>query len=422
MSPSKHRPIGLYVAASLALGWTGNCSGFNEPGHLETTRLIVAKLPIKYYSEADKRVLIACSQLPDMARELDATNLYLQAFKNSPFQWAAWGVGNSLGTPELQRMFAAQQLLHALTGGDAGAMHDVALETVRRLAVLAENGEAGEARFEALCASGLSLHLLGDSLAHTQMQWDPAPTSSASRNGDGNPPWAAMKMYPTGRGHGLADQHFPDYIRCSYLTKGGWNGQVTCGQYGIDTNDHLRFDRWKDYWSFGYAALSKASATPSERAYADEAVEALVQRLTAKSPAPDGTRAGTPDKDDANMGIAIRSYVENGHPLDQNLDTFSDIASTPDLSVWKELPPCDKILLTIVSLYVEGMTWKQPPATCSTIWTRYSDSAIASFWAKICRGSSSLPVDKAWKDLYCASGGVENARIRHFADQVLPHK
>lgn len=411
--PRHTRLLGIIVAA-ICTATGGDARAYNEPGHLETIRLVVERLPSKLYTTEDKRVIVACSQLPDMVEELDAARLYFNAFRDSSFQWLRWAVSDTLGTDALKRMFAVQQLLHGLTNGDSASMHRVALTVVGRLAAPRGTESPGYSveRFQRLCASGLSLHLLGDSLAHTQLAWDKEV------------PGQSMKMYPTGRGHGLSDQHLPDYIFCSYLAKDGWNGQTSCHEDWTGAAVHQRYKRWRDFWSSENALMAGRALSPDSFSAAE--IAELEQGLRSlKTGTVAGLDNGSYARNDFGAGDAIVAFLSAHSPRDAALDEIARTARNADDAVTDSRPHCDVLLLKIAALSGAPAGGAAPKPTCSAVWQRYSAEAIGSFVAEVCPTSpgkvdAPLPFDVAWKRYYSPCAGNGQRDIERFAKLVLP--
>ncbi len=404
------------LAAIMAFACTGigvDAQAYNEPGHLETVRLLVDRLPAEFYTLDDKRVLVACSQMPDMVEGLDAARLYFKAFSNASFQWLRWAVADTLSTDALKRMFAVHHLLHGLTGGDSNDMHVVALALVGRLAVPRGRGSEGtdESRFESLCASGMSLHLLGDSLAHTQLAWD------------NDAHWQTMKMYPTGRGHGLSDQHLPDYILCSFLTKGGWAGKTSCNQDWSQDNLHERLARWQEFWAMGGALLTGRAVTPNP--FKDAEIKELEQRLRSiRTGRTAGLENGYAERNDIGAGDAIVAFLSAHAPHDSVLDDFTKTARSADAAVTDQRPRCNDVLATIAKFSENRVDATHQVPSCARVWKHYAQAAIPAFTAAVCKGkpansNAAGPVDSDWKGYYCESGADGRPEIERFGDLVF---
>ncbi|HMC14660.1 MAG TPA: hypothetical protein VKI18_03445 [Albitalea sp.] len=197
---------------------------FDKAGHFYTAYAL-ARTAQSGATENERLLVALCAQLPDMAEDLDATAVYFRAIKRSPIAWIGWGTSDTIDSDRIRKMITIQQLLHALTGGDAKAIQQIALESTaaqRKAAAQAPKGSSERAH--KLCAYGFSLHFLGDSVAHQQLR-DPA------------------HMYATGKGHAM-DLHYPDYALCAKLAQ----GLRVLKHCEFDDKDKPRFDAWLNIW------------------------------------------------------------------------------------------------------------------------------------------------------------------------------
>jgi hypothetical protein len=195
---------------------------FDKAGHFYTAYALARTLQPK--DTRSERLLVAlCAQLPDMAADLDAAAVYRQLMKR-PLAWARWGWQDTVGSERGRKMITIQQLLHALTGGDAKATQAVALASTEAQREAADRADGTPENATKLCAYGFSLHFLGDSVAHRRMR-------------------DANRMYATGRGH-LEDMSFPDYPLCGKLK----DGLRVLRHCHFDPSDKPRYDAWRDIW------------------------------------------------------------------------------------------------------------------------------------------------------------------------------
>jgi len=212
------------VATTLA------CCAFDAAPYQEAGHFFTAYALVGTADPGDKprpRMLTAlCAQLPDMAADLDATEVYFRLMKRNPIAWARWGASNYTGAEDVRKMVTIQQLLHALTGGTA---QDVQLlvakplvESLRSAAATAQ----GTSQAIANCAWGFGLHFYGDAVAHERMD-EPL-----------------VDMYSTGKGHAI-HLNYPDFPLCDVLASGA---QVTEHCLFTHKGDQ-RFGHWKQIWS-----------------------------------------------------------------------------------------------------------------------------------------------------------------------------
>ena len=85
----------LVIGASLK-ALSGSGLAYNESGHLESVRLLLRQEgPLQNLNAAEKSVVAACAQLPDLSRELDAIVTYRNALVDSPSSWPSWAWWNT---------------------------------------------------------------------------------------------------------------------------------------------------------------------------------------------------------------------------------------------------------------------------------------------------------------------------------------
>jgi hypothetical protein len=191
------RPIGsrvgwtvLFIAILCASLATSKPSiGYNHDGHFYTAAVLENdRVPAFAGIERDEAILIAfCTQLPDLAEDLDAITLRAKEIPSIPGTlWGGFGV--CLG-PGVRRMATVHQYVHALTGSAAQNVTDAAVDLIKTLRA---GRIAGTFDPKRACAIGLGLHLLGDSFAHRRLD-------------------RPDRTYPPGLGH-FRDGHDPDYL------------------------------------------------------------------------------------------------------------------------------------------------------------------------------------------------------------------
>ena len=377
----------LVIGASL-MALSGSGLAYNESGHLESVRLLLRQEgPLQNLNAAEKSVVAACAQLPDLSRELDAIVTYRNALVDSPSSWPSWAWWNTPSTPAYQGMFAVQQLLHGLTGGDVRQMRDIARSVVKQASDLVVAPTQKDQRFNALCVTGLALHLMGDTLGHTQLTW-------GSDNGNDV---THARMYPTGRGH-LADLHFPDDVLCNRLTKS--HGTTDCHQT-VEPGDGRRYASWIAYWNgAGTKALNAESwdgryawnkSSPQDWATFQTAIRKF-WNADAKPDDPDETDwilstwmqqfiAGGEQEEEAN---AKNDPLSTGDPASLTLHQM--ISEVHNQSVWSTATQggkfsCSTVLDAIRKLSgVDSIAGSGKPE-CSAIWADYADIAANTFAA-----------------------------------------
>lgn len=203
------RLVVVMAAVSWVLATPILASGYDKAGHYYSAAVMVRKL-MPGIDDGPARLIAFCSQLPDEATELDAVQVYKDAFAWHPIDWVWWGYSTTAESDSVRRMVTVQQLLHALTGGGAAEVEKIAERVVKLLVNDVEVTHASDV--DTLCALGLSLHFYGDAYAHQSLREHPWWCT--------NP--GGRCMYPTGRGH-ADDMHLPDYP----LYEGrGWGGSV----------------------------------------------------------------------------------------------------------------------------------------------------------------------------------------------------
>lgn len=229
-------------------------AAFDQAGHFYTAYALTWTAATGR-SSADRLLAAFCAQLPDMAADIDATRVYKRAFVWSPIDWARWGVADDAASPKVRKMITVQHLLHALTGGNAAAVQEVARRNTASLRA-AYRADAGlPERAVQLCAWGFSLHFLGDSLAHERLEDTQRQRAAADR-----------QMYGTGLGHAF-DGHDPDYVLCAeYVPL--FSRAVSCH---FTRDPERRFAAWEALWSKeASATFDPDSKMPGEMGLARE--------------------------------------------------------------------------------------------------------------------------------------------------------
>ena len=396
----------------LWLACAGPAAAFNDPGHLQSVRLVIEGLG-EPKDPAEKKLMAACAQLPDLSQELDAAKTYYEALSTSWFDWARWGTSDRLNNAALQRMFAVQQLVHGLTGGDPMALRTAALGTLRGLLQQsrAQAPGPGPGRLEALCAVGLSLHLWGDAFAHTEVLWDGDDQASFLK--------AKPKMYPTGRGHGLSDGHFPDDMLCSYYTKPLDGYGTLCNQDWMG-EPHSRQRQWAIY-AMGTRQLVSGKARldgyfglvpPDDPRYTPAGVKGLLDALrqAAIKQAHGGIiDSASPDEIDMAVGRQLSLYVNNELKLPpearfdddpKGKEFLDEITRISSLGLTDRARPCSEILDLIRSMKGIAALPGARDASCGRIWTVFAKVAISQFVDALPSHPGASPVHTDWESIY----------------------
>jgi hypothetical protein len=202
--------VAATVVAIIAI-YASSAAAYEVAGHYYTMTLLMKELLPQQLQEKQSSLVAFCAQLPDIAEELDALEVYKEAASN-PIAWAAWGSNEKVWNKSVAQMIAVQQLLHGLTGGNAKELQAVARDLVKELSLNISSRPGGappSAATSGLCALGFALHLYGDSFAHRQLD-------------------NQEFMYPTGRGH-AGDGHKPDRPLSSSNRTLDWEGYLLQG-------------------------------------------------------------------------------------------------------------------------------------------------------------------------------------------------
>lgn len=185
----------------LALLAAAPANAYHREEHYYTVQLTLAELRPRIEGDA---VAAMCSQLADESKELNAIEAY-RALMRHPLAYAAWSFGGG-ASETVARMLAIQQLVHGLTGGSPRGTRAVAERAVAAATKRLDGKLSAQERADALCALGFSLHLYGDTYAHTRLK---------------NPD----KMYDTGLGH-FFDASVPDFPLCAPHRQADWAAYV----------------------------------------------------------------------------------------------------------------------------------------------------------------------------------------------------
>jgi hypothetical protein len=240
------------------LACTSPVQAYDQAGHFYST---YSALTSDVGTEPERALVAFCTQLPDLAADLDAVAVYKRAILESPLKWYRWAQHDDVGRdPAIHNMIAIQQLLHALTGGDASAIQQVAEGNLQNM--LSKTKSAPD-RAAALCALGFGLHFYGDALAHRQLD-------------------KSNRMYETGFGHGN-DLHYPDYAFCDApQSPSGLDQPNHCLNYASPERQSSRTGAWKWLWSREHALREPPpprTAAPLDTATVKwEAVQKLSQK------------------------------------------------------------------------------------------------------------------------------------------------
>lgn len=414
----------LFMLLPLLFGTMEYANAFNPSGHFESVGFIVdAPLGDMQLVGGEKYVVAGCAQLPDMNQQMDAVKTYVTAMHESLTDWIRWGASDRLGNIRLQQMFAVQQLVHGLTGGNSAAMRLVSLTTLAKLKAQISSGpNNGPQRVTNLCALGLGIHLWGDTFAHTHVTWG----QDATKN-------QALTMYPTGRGHGLAEGHLPDDILCSYYSKDGPSGDINCHE-GWQNSPHRRFELWMDYWSKLGTALNQTDmasfdidATVPSSVYTPDklkAIETSISTLYAKN----GYGHLTPDGFDLVLRQGIQGILQPD-PAKRLKDAMApfraEIGELDKVGFMGDYPSCDAILDMLLGLQ-EVKKLSEGSVNCAAVWLQYYPSAIESFKSVIntatpknAEVTSALPIDPDWRAVYgVGKDPSKSAPIDCYAKQV----
>lgn len=283
------------------------------------------------FDPQDVRVIAFCTQLPDQSSDLDAVSVYWHAMSRSTYSWLKWTLADHLDSEPILKMVLVQQLLHALTGGDAKAVQSAAGASVSRLALALSTTHAGTERDVALCALGFAMHLYGDSYAHTRMD---SPTL----------------MYPTGRGHAW-DMHYPDYPLCAGFASGlrtEWHCKLSTAG---------RFSAWTNYLRNIYPAIYPGAAVPDS--YSNSIADVVRTIYAARASAWDGN-----GWNESEIQTALYSPGQT-----KSLESF--------FSQHRSSKPCTAVLGA--ALAADGPLQGVPAFTCQAAWTAFAEVAKVEF-------------------------------------------
>jgi len=183
---------------------TPNAHAYSEGGHYYTLLALfdsnAKAAPSSKLSEMKLQAL--CSELPDMAQELDAITQRVRVLQSR--KDLLWGLSGQCQTTVSSHMVASQYYLHALSGAPADRIRSAANAIVKAIdGDLAKLGtKQSQERRNLICARGLAAHLYGDTFAHVKLSSEKSLFYSTTLN---------TEMYETGLGH-ARDGHNPDYL------------------------------------------------------------------------------------------------------------------------------------------------------------------------------------------------------------------
>ena len=178
-------------ALALALGAVAAVHAYEPGGHFYSVSEVF-RLEANPALSEQRRVEAFCTQLPDLAEELDAITQRKHVLWNPKDLW--WGIASKCTTPTSKHMYAAQYYLHALTGKESEKVRNAAVSLLGTLEAQLNGGLTLQQQANIWCERGFATHLLGDTYAHTQLALHPAPT-----------------LYDTGLGH-FRDFRKPDLM------------------------------------------------------------------------------------------------------------------------------------------------------------------------------------------------------------------
>jgi hypothetical protein len=191
--------LALSVIVAGAVAASSPSRGYNEDGHFYTLIALEHFHPTPGRQVTDEAKIAAfCTQMPDLARELDATTLRTEDMLDG--NMLSWGAFSTCRGRNVRHMVTAHHYIHALTDSAAASVTDAAVAIIK---ALRQRG-AADIDPNRACALGLGLHLLGDSFAHRRLA-EPDRT------------------YAPGLGH-VRDNHDPDYIVFNRTRLDLWTG------------------------------------------------------------------------------------------------------------------------------------------------------------------------------------------------------
>lgn len=201
----------IALAGLLLLFPAASALGYDVAGHFYTVGIVFDGVDHPLPPEAIDLITF-CAWLPDETTELNAVTVYERL---SRFDWLRWEATDSGPAATVGAMVEVQQLLHALTGGESGAVTRVARRTVSDLLRdVRPAGSPTQDYVNHLCAVGFALHLYGDSFAHRV-------------TGD------LSHTYPTGGGHWAEFSH-PDHLLSSPAKEDLWKQYAVSEEAFLD--------------------------------------------------------------------------------------------------------------------------------------------------------------------------------------------
>lgn len=173
-------------------------SAYDIGGHHFTVALVLAQAGNGDSADPYEITEAFCAELPDLVPELDAVTQRINVFKSRVDM--QWGLLGNCGSNVSRHMVATQWYVHALTKQNSEQFREMAKRIVVELRAARLKEPNPQRRLNLACETGLAIHLLGDSYAHSQLS-DPE------------------KLYPTGNGH-WKDVHKPDMMLSRDLISG----------------------------------------------------------------------------------------------------------------------------------------------------------------------------------------------------------
>lgn len=143
-----------------------------------------------------KVIEAVCTEIPDLSQEFDAITQRWNVVKS--IENFAWSFnGTCTGDKSLQ-MVQTQFYLHGLTGLSSDGAEGGAIKIIRSIDGDIRQTSEPRKLSNLYCARGFAVHLLGDTIAHTRLDW------KGPANGE-------RVLYDTGMGH-FRDDVSPDFM------------------------------------------------------------------------------------------------------------------------------------------------------------------------------------------------------------------
>ena len=406
----------------------GNAEAFNTTGHYDTTAVIVGSKAFDDFAQAaagraiaieEKELILACSQLTDMASEFDAIQTFWNIDFSDKLAWAVPGHYPSSISQEEGKMVVTQQLIHGLTGGDIDSLRAMAINTVDTLLYHWLNEVSPARRGTRACALGMALHLYGDSHAHRRI----ADVGTAETN----------TMYNTGYGHFIPG-HYPDYVLCGSLVKDDF-AKTTCSDVPLV----LKNGRVHDWFFMAFQLqllndLAARHALHSDRFIADMNnlahqtwLSAVPQLLDAQpSDAEQRICKGAADqcRDMAVGGLLLRMARDQSQFPTDDLKAFAaENAPIQSAGLVPKEDSCEAILgrLRRVSAGMSRLFDDRNQHICATVWQDFGPVALANM--RKCataagNGRSCVVADLIW--IYQDAGGQSGSQAQQCVASLFP--